>query len=98
MYFPQSNPVIVFFPHVSNTRPRWLVPLQPLLPLVYVSHLHCVYKPMKSVEVGQTFSSPHNQVCAHSFVAICQIEMCGKYWSDEAVGAAGRLKDSVMRH
>lgn len=51
-----------------------------------------------ALRVGQTFHSPHNQVCAHSFVAICQIEMCAKHWSDEAVGAAGRLKDSVMRH
>ena len=32
------------------------------------------------------------------FVAFCQIKSFGNYWSDEAVGAAGRVKDSVIRH
>lgn len=93
----------VFFRHViNNMGSRWLLWFQPLLSLVFVSLLVSsllVRKCVRSGGGGWSFSSPRKQGCAcclwHFF---SQIKSFCNYWSGEAVGAAGRVKDSVIRH
>lgn len=45
-------------------------------------------------------NNPHDQGMGLLFTAFLFLFLncCYNYWSNEAVGAAGRVKDSVIRH